>query len=139
MQHTQKRHVNLARIFSRRPLGVLAVLALISIPVKVNAMTISTSVDRMFAAAPAPRPLCNDAPCIIDRYVNPFINTFSALAGIAVVASIIYGGIQYSSAGGDSSKVGAAKSRIGKSIGALVFFIFLYAFLNYLVPGGVGN
>lgn len=75
--------------------------------------------------------------CGILDYVVIFINVLSALAAIAVVAAIIYGGIQYSSAGSDPQKVSAAKVRIRNAIIALIFFIFGYAILNWLVPGGV--
>jgi hypothetical protein len=75
--------------------------------------------------------------CGIIRYIVLIINLLSALVGIVVTASIIFGGIQYSMAGADPQKVTAAKKRIGNSLIALVFFIFTYSFLNYLVPGGV--
>lgn len=75
--------------------------------------------------------------CGILRYLVIFINVLSALAGIAIVGSIIYGGIQYSMAGSDPQKVSEAKGRIRNAIIALMFFLFMYALLNYLVPGGV--
>lgn len=75
--------------------------------------------------------------CGIVRYLVIIINALSALAGVAIIGSIVYGGIQYSMAGSDPQKVGAAKDRIRNAIIALVFFIFGYGILNYLVPGGV--
>jgi hypothetical protein len=78
-----------------------------------------------------------DNQCGILDYLVLFINVLSALVGIVVVGSIIYGGIQYSTAGSDPQKVSAAKNRIRNAIIALIFFIFTYSFLNYLVPGGV--
>lgn len=80
---------------------------------------------------------CPKAQCIIKDYVNPAVKALTATAGVVAVISLIVAGIQYSSAGGDPSKVNAAKTRIGKTIGAFLFFIFLYVFLNYIVPGGV--
>ncbi len=80
---------------------------------------------------------CPGGNCIIDDYVNPAIKALTATAGVIAVISLIIAGIQYSSAGGDPSKVGAAKNRIGKTIAAFLFFIFLYVFLNYIIPGGV--
>lgn len=93
----------------------------------------NTSIGR-FAVAPV---ACPKGQCIINSYVNPAIKTLAALVGIGVTISIIVGGIQYSSAGGDPSKVAAAKRRIMKAIVALVAFIFLYAFLNFIIPGGI--
>jgi len=75
--------------------------------------------------------------CGILDYLVLAINLLSALVGVVVVGSIIYGGIQYSMAGSDPQKVAAAKERIRNALIALVFFIFAYSFLNYLVPGGL--
>ena len=82
---------------------------------------------------------CSDlSKCdVIMTYVNPFIKFLSAFVGVAVVASVIIGGIQYSSAGADSSKITAAKNRIRNAIIALVTYIFLFALLNFLIPGGI--
>jgi hypothetical protein len=85
---------------------------------------------------------CNDSDinqdnCGIVKYLVLFINFLSGIVGIVVVGSIIYGGIQYSTAGSDPQKVSAAKSRIRNAIIALIFFLFMYSLLNYLVPGGV--
>jgi hypothetical protein len=87
---------------------------------------------------PSPKPdQCPNGDCIIKSYINPAVKALTATAGVVAVVSLIIAGIQYSSAGGDPSKVGAAKARIGKTIGAFLAFIFLYVFLNYIVPGGV--
>jgi hypothetical protein len=74
---------------------------------------------------------------LINSYINPFVNFLSALVGVGVVTSIIIGGIQYSSSGGDPSKVTAAKNRIRNAIVALIAFLLLYGMLNFLIPGGL--
>lgn len=75
---------------------------------------------------------------LIKKYVNPIINKFLApMAVLAVIIGLIWGGIQYSTSGGDSQKVATAKGRIQKSLLALVAFILLYTFLNWLIPGGL--
>jgi hypothetical protein len=74
---------------------------------------------------------------LIDTYINPFIKFLAALVGVGVTISIIMGGIQYASSAGDPQKVAAAKGRIRNSLVALVVFIFLYALLNFLIPGGL--
>jgi hypothetical protein len=74
---------------------------------------------------------------LISNYINPAIAFLSALVGVAVVASMVIGGIQYSSSGGDPSKAAAAKNRIRNSLIALIVFIFLFALLNFLIPGGL--
>jgi len=82
---------------------------------------------------------CNDtSSCnLLTQYVQPFINFLSALVGVAVTISIVIGGIQYGSSAGDSAKVSAAKNRIRNSIIALLAFVFLYALLNFVIPGGL--
>jgi len=74
---------------------------------------------------------------LFDKYINPLIAFLTAIAGVIIVISIIAGGVQYSAAGGDPSKVAAAKNRITNAIIALIAIIFLFAFLQWLVPGGL--
>ncbi len=88
---------------------------------------------------------CSDDPCATDpqkcdfikQYVNPGINLLSIAFGLIAVISIILGSIQYSSAGGDPQKVTQAKQRISKTIVAILAYLFLYAFLQFIVPGGI--
>jgi len=81
----------------------------------------------------------NGTKCLVDTYINPLIQAISALVGIVTVISIVIAGIQYSTSGDDPSKVQAAKTRIGRSLFALLTFIFLFALLQWLVPGGLFN
>ncbi|HSX15596.1 MAG TPA: pilin [Candidatus Saccharimonadales bacterium] len=74
---------------------------------------------------------------LISKYINPFVNLLAALVGIGVVISIVIAGIQYGSSAGDAQKVAAAKARIRNAVIALVTFVFLYALLNFLIPGGL--
>jgi hypothetical protein len=74
---------------------------------------------------------------LIKDYVDPFIGFLAALVGVSVVISIVIGGIQYGSSAGDSARVNAAKNRIRNSIIALIAFVFLFALLNFLIPGGI--
>lgn len=76
---------------------------------------------------------------LIGKYVNHFITFLSVVVGLLVVIGIISGGIMYSSSAGDPQKAAKAKDRITKAIVALVAFIFLWAFLEWLVPGGFLN
>lgn len=75
--------------------------------------------------------------CMFGVYINPIINILSALVGVAVVIAIIVGGLQYSAAGSDPAKVGAAKKRITDAIIALLGFLLLYGILQWLIPGGL--
>lgn len=80
---------------------------------------------------------CPRGECIINKYVNPIIAVLSALVGVAVAISIVVGSIQYASASNDPQKIAAAKSRITTAVLVLLGSFFLYAFLNYLIPGGL--
>lgn len=57
--------------------------------------------------------------------------------GVVVAISIVAAGIQYGSAGSDPGKVAAAKKRLTASIMALLAYLFMFAFLQWLLPGGV--
>lgn len=72
----------------------------------------------------------------IVGYVRLAINVLSAGVGVLAVIMLIIGGIQYSSAGGDPQKVKAAKNRITNVIIGLIAYFFLFAFLQWVVPGG---
>ncbi len=84
---------------------------------------------------------CKDADlsknCGIVGYLVLFINVLSGIVGVVIVIMIIVGGIQYSSAGDDPQKVSAAKSKIINALLALAVFIFMFAFLQWVVPGGI--
>ena len=76
--------------------------------------------------------------CSVLKLIVVITNTMAAAAAIVIVIMMIIGGIQYSMAGGaDASKVQAAKSKIMNALLALFLLIFGYAFLQWLVPGGI--
>ncbi|HET9721603.1 MAG TPA: pilin [Candidatus Saccharimonadales bacterium] len=72
-----------------------------------------------------------------DKQLNNIVNFLAAGVGIVVIAMIIVGGIQYSIAGDNQDAVGKAKTRIVNAMIALVTFIFAYAILQWLIPGGL--
>lgn len=73
----------------------------------------------------------------INTYLQNGINLLTALAGLAITASVIIGGIQYSTSGGNPTASAAAKKRIGNAFLALLALVFLYTFLQWIVPGGI--
>ncbi len=75
--------------------------------------------------------------CGIINIVVIAINFMSALAGIVFVASIMISGFQYMTARDNAGQIQKAKSRIVMTLVAVAIFIFMYALLNFLVPGGV--
>ncbi|MET1033153.1 MAG: hypothetical protein ABWX94_01505 [Candidatus Saccharimonadales bacterium] len=90
-------------------------------------------------ADPALNASCKSISCnaLIKDYVEPGIKALTGLMGVVVAASIIVAGIQYGSAGSDPGKVAAAKKRLTSAILALLSYFFMFAFLQWLLPGGV--
>ena len=79
---------------------------------------------------------CSGIGCI-EKYAIPAVNMLSGLVGILATISIVYAGIRYSSAQGDSGKLVLARKRIGNTIAGVIAWLFLYALMNWLLPGGV--
>lgn len=75
---------------------------------------------------------------------NPIMNllvdllNFLAIGvGIAVVGGIVFGGITYIRSNGNSSVAQQGITIIVNSVVGLLLFIFMYAIINFLVPGGL--
>lgn len=73
----------------------------------------------------------------IEDLAYAILRFLSIGVGLVLVASIIYAGIQYSSSEGSPEATQAAKKRIQNAIIGLVFYLFIFAFVQYLVPGGL--
>lgn len=84
-------------------------------------------------------PNSNSALCstIVQNYVNPIILFLGAGVGLVIIIMIIIGGIQYITSGGDPNHVNEAKKRIANALLALITWILIYAFLNWIMPGGL--
>lgn len=78
-----------------------------------------------------------EANCGIMEYVIIIINILSAVVGVIVVIMIVIGGIQYSTARDNPQGVAAARERIINALLALVSYLAITAFLQWVVPGGV--
>jgi hypothetical protein len=75
--------------------------------------------------------------CGIVGYIILFTNILSGAVGAVIVIMIAVGGIQYTTSRDDPQAVLAAKNRIKNAVLALVFYLFGFAFLQYLIPGGI--
>jgi hypothetical protein len=80
----------------------------------------------------------NSENCGIINIVVSVINFLSAIAGIALVASLMISGYLYMTARDNAGQIEKAKARIIQTLIALTVFIFMYALLNFLIPGGLG-
>lgn len=79
----------------------------------------------------------DESNCGIIKYLKIAINTLSAVAGVVIVGSVIFAGIQYSASADDPQAVAKAKGRIINALIALLFFTLGYGVINWLIPGGV--
>lgn len=75
--------------------------------------------------------------CEVLSMITLITNVLAGLAGVVIVAMIIVGGIQYSMAGADPSKVQAARHKISNALLALLLLVFGFAIIQWLVPGGL--
>jgi len=101
----------------------------------------SLAIPSIVSAGPAQEvPVCQPGdPCgsFLEKYINPFVVLFSVLVGVLAAISIVVAGIQYAMSADDPGKVTQAKTRILNTVIGLIAYIFLFAFLNYIVPGGI--
>jgi hypothetical protein len=73
----------------------------------------------------------------IMKILKIAINILSGAVLVAAVIMLIIAAIQYSSAGGEPNGVKAAKTKITNVLIGVVAYVFLYAFMNWLIPGGL--
>lgn len=78
-------------------------------------------------------------PCLFSKYINPLIQLLSGMVGLIIAGGIIFGGIEYIMSEGDPQKATSGKKHITNALFALVAFLLLYAFLQFIIPGGVLN
>ena len=79
----------------------------------------------------------NDCEDCISKDIELVINTLSVGVGVVAVAMIIIGGLQYTASRSDPKAVAAAKSKITNAVIGIVVYVLIYAFLQWLVPGGL--
>lgn len=100
----------------------------------------TTCIDANNTSCADPAVTCSSNKCdLIANYLSPTIKLLAAVFGTVAAISIIMGGINYTTSEGDPQKAGRAKSRITNTVIAVVAFLFLYAFLQFLIPGGIFN
>ncbi len=69
--------------------------------------------------------------------IQTAINLLFGITSFVIIGMIIVGGIQYSAAGGNPQATSKAKEKITNAILSLLVMVFLYPFLQWLVPGGI--
>jgi hypothetical protein len=95
------------------------------------------TVGDRYAYAACPPATTVQQNCIVTQYIKPGINFLSAGVGVVIITMIIIGAIQYSTSGGNPQGEADARKKIINALLAFLTYIFIYAFLNFLIPGGV--
>lgn len=86
--------------------------------------------------------------CMGDKYtrtaLNPiqdmlyaFIRFMTIGVGVAVIIAIIAAGVRYSTSQGNAEVTESAKNNIQNAVIALIVYVFIFAIIQYLVPGGL--
>lgn len=73
----------------------------------------------------------------IEGILNMILTVVTGGVGLAATISIVFAGVIYTTAAGDASKVGKAKTMILNTVIGLLFYSVMWAFLQWLIPGGV--
>jgi hypothetical protein len=91
-------------------------------------------------------PISGTQPCLANGsgannpflvYIKAILKVLSIGVGIAVVGGVVWGGIKYTTARGNASQTQAAISTIINAVIGLLLYIFMFAVLNFLIPGGI--
>lgn len=122
----------------------LCIISVIFIPAMVVAMP-STGLDRwrpvestyVAKAASVSADCTNLNNCKFMNQLKGVIKGLGAGVGVVVVISVVVGGIQYSAARDNPQAVAAARKKISNAVLALVLYLFGFAFLQWLIPGGI--
>lgn len=73
---------------------------------------------------------------ILD-FLYAIIRFLSIGVGIVITIALIVSGIQYSASEGNAEASTKAKKRVESALTGLVIYVFSYALLQFLIPGGV--
>ena len=114
---------------------VVGVVSLVSYSAPVSAESTCGDVKTFFDWS------CTDTSDNSKEQIKPvlitILNWLAMGVSIAVVGGIIYGGIMYTSSGGDTAKSKKAMEIIRNAVIALLMFFAMWALINWLVPGGL--
>ena len=118
------------------PLLAAAMLFSFNAPVLAAGLAIPSNTTEQYSCEGKTQAAClKDNPIV--TWINFFVNLFAVIIFIGATAMLIFAGIEYTSAGDNAQKIQAAKQRITNVIIGLIAFFFLYAFMQWLIPGGV--
>lgn len=75
----------------------------------------------------------------VEDLLYSLVRFLSYGVGLVLIASMIVAGIQYSTSEGNPEATQAAKNRIRDAVIGLFIYLFAFAIVQYLVPGGLFN
>jgi hypothetical protein len=73
----------------------------------------------------------------IVLWLNVLINIMAGIVGVGAILMMVIAGIQYTTARDNPQAITSAKDKIVSVVIGLAVFMFLWAFLQWLIPGGV--
>ena len=80
---------------------------------------------------------CDEEGGGIWSILNLILEILTVVVGVVAVLGVVVAAIIYTSAGGDEGKTRLAKTMIFNVAIGVVFYVLLFAFLNFLLPGGI--
>lgn len=100
--------------------------------------------DNPDGATPGAANKCEDSVNVLKSFCGSgvmgllglVLDIMTAGVGVVAVGGIAYGALRYTTAGGSQEQVKQAVSIIQNVVIGLVAYIALYAFLQFLIPGG---
>jgi hypothetical protein len=82
-------------------------------------------------------PSGKDGRAIIWQLLEMAVNFLAAGVGIVVIAGIVFGAITYATAAGSADQAKKGITFVTNAVIGLLLFIFMYAIINFLIPGGL--
>ena len=73
----------------------------------------------------------------IITFLKGIVQFLAAGVGLAVVGGIVYGGIMFMTARANPGQIQKAEEILRSAIIGLLLYIFMFAILNFLIPGGI--
>lgn len=89
------------------------------------------------ATAVLPASLCADDGSGIMGLLGLIVSILAAGVGIVAVGGLVYAAILYTSAADDAAQTKKAKDMIANVVIGIVAFALMWAFLQFIIPGGV--
>lgn len=73
----------------------------------------------------------------IEDILNMVLAVVTTGVGIAAVGSIVFAGVMYITARDNAAQVSKAKTMIMNTIIGIIAYILMWAFLEWIIPGGI--